>query len=78
MSKITTAHVVGLIMLNALMLFIERVPRMKGWRLYIAVMLLCALSVLSPIFVFLLLIPITMINLFWNTNRLRRLIGGNE
>lgn len=73
MKNITFTTILGLIIINALLIWYEKMDTLDMWKWYMG---FCGLALISAIFVplgLMLLIPITAYNLLLNTNRLRGL-----
>jgi len=64
---------VGLIVLNMIILIIERPAGFEGWRLYGAMAAMLLISSISPIVGIALLLPITLLNVLFNTTKIFKL-----
>lgn len=63
--------IIGIVLINYFILLYEKQGQGKGWRIYFGLLGIILIGAISLPIGLLLLIPITLNNLLWNTKRLR-------
>jgi len=75
----TFSWVIGVIVINAILIWYEGAEHFQGWRLYLGVAGMILITAISLPLAIMLIIPITGYNLLTNTTRLQhQILGRNE